>query len=138
MATTETVSETREETQQERRSRAEAEHAALRSRRPDALRSTIMTLLASGHYADQKEGREMADTQISLIRYAAAVTKAVAVAGAGAENLSCNTGVEVTFTDDDMTTALLGLSALLEAAPELLKAVEFADEANAKRAGGAS
>lgn len=121
-----TEAETETESTAERMARLETELLALRSRKPDALRGRIMALLACGQYLDSE--RESECVRDALIGYAAAVTKAVAVADAGAEHLSCNTGAEVAFTSDDVTAALLGLSAFLEVAPELLRSVEHADE----------
>ena len=132
MVTTETSHEDREETTQQRSARIDTELAALSSPAPDGLRARIMGLLACGRYLDQ--GREGECVRDALIRYAASVSKAVAVASAGAEHLSCNTGAEVTFTDDDVTDALLGLSAFLEMGPALLSNVEHADERRQRKA----
>jgi hypothetical protein len=128
MATTETVTEDREETQDERFERLRIEHAALRSREYNSLRGRLERILAAGGYVSGQSDRDGASYEHALLEYAAVVTKAVGIAVLGDEYISSNHPIEVDFTPEEASRALVGLSALLTEASHLIRSLSIADE----------
>lgn len=129
---TETVTEDHEETQQERCARLDLEKKALRpSPADDSLRERLLGLLGGNMYAVLDEGQSVSHER-ALFRYAAATSKAVAMALRGTEYVCCNEPFETAFTTDEAAVVLCGLSALLEHAPDLLGDIREAE------AGGSS
>lgn len=129
MATTENVSqpEDREETHAERCMRLDLERSALRSSPAgDSLRVRLLAMLSGNQHADL-ENRDGVSHEAALFRYAAATTKAVAMALQGTDYVCCNEPFETDFTTEDAAYVLCGLSALLDEAPKLVDDLRNAD-----------
>src|SRR5882762_11905049 len=121
MATNGTVSEDDCETQDERCERLDREKDALRtSAAGDSLRARLLALLAGNQHADL-ENRDGVSHESALFRYAAATTKAVAMALQGTDYVCSNEPFETDFSTSEAATVLCGLSALLEHGPELVQ-----------------
>ena len=127
MATTETVTEDREETQDERCARLNVERKALRpGQSDDALPERLLALLGGNMYAVMNEGGGVSHER-ALFRYAAATSKAVAMALQGTEYVCSNEPFETEFTTSEAAIVLCGLSALMEHGPDLIEDIRCAD-----------
>lgn len=105
--------------------RIHAEHVALREGEEDekSLRHLVAKIVCAGGYVAQAEGGDVT-AERALMRYAAAVTKAIGIA------LDTSRGTDeshdVTLYDHEAAIGLAGLSALLEAAPRLIDTFDTA------------
>jgi len=126
-----------EETMDERHERHVFEKKALvESPADDSLRAVILRLLTVGGYSELF-GEGGCCHEDALLAFAAASNKAVAVALLGADRVSSNTFVDLEFGTEDAARVLLGVSALLEAGPQLLSSVRDASR-EAEKARNAS
>jgi len=115
------------ETQAERSGRLDLERAALRSSpSDDSLRARLLALLGGNQYTDL-ENRDGCSHERALFRYAAATTKAVAMALQGADYVCSNEPFETEFSTAEAATVLCGLSALMEIGPDLVEDIRHAD-----------
>jgi len=128
MATEQTVTEDREETQDERGARLKLEHGALQSREYHSLRGGLERILGAGGWVSGESDKDGASYEHALLQYAAVVTKAIGIAVLGDEYISSNHPIEVDFTPEEASRALVGLSALLTEAPNLIRSLAIADE----------
>lgn len=123
MATNGTVSEKpedREETMGERRERLDLEKKALRpGSSGDALPERLLALLGFNQY-QVLDGDDGLSPERALFKYAAASTKAVAMALRGTDYVCSNEAFETEFTTDEAAIVLCGLSSLLEEGPDLI------------------
>lgn len=127
MATKQTVTEDREETQAERSDRLDLEKKALRpGQSGDALPERLLALLGGNMYA-VLDGAPGISHERALFKYAAATTKAVAMALQGAEYVCSNEPFETEFSTSEAATVLCGLSALMEHGPDLIEDIRVAD-----------
>lgn len=129
MATSTSIStpEPIEETQAERSRRIDREHSALRSSPAnDSLRQTILALLGCNMYTELNEGPGVSHER-ALFRYAAATSKAVAMALQGTDYVCSNEPFETAFTTTEAAVVLCGLSALMEHGPGLVEDIRIAD-----------
>lgn len=114
-----------EEAGEERSARVEREWDALKSKAPDSVRSRIERIIAAGGYYD--DGDEGHTIDKACLAFAGAATKAVAIALLGANSVTDDHGVDVTFDHDDAARVLCGLSALLTEAYHLSHDISIAD-----------
>lgn len=127
MATEQTVTEDCEETQAERSARLDLEKKALRlGQSEDALPERLLALLGGNMYAVMNEGLGVSYERV-LFKYAAATSKAVAMALRGCEYVCSNEPFETEFSTAEAATVLCGLSALMEHGPDLIDSIRYAD-----------
>lgn len=127
MATEQTVTEDREETQAERSARINLEKRALRpGQSEDALPERLLALLGCNLYT-VLDGTEGISHERALFKYAAATAKAVAMALQGTERVCANEPFETEFTTSEAAVVLCGLSALMEHGPDLIEDIRCAD-----------
>lgn len=112
----------REETTDERHARIDLERDALRPTPAyDSLRERLLALLGCNLYGATYDNVPPAGFhERALFRYAAATTKAVAMALQGTDYVTTNEPFDATFTTEEAATVLCGLSALLEEGPSLI------------------
>lgn len=136
-----TVTEDREETQAERSARLDLEKKALRpGYSHDALPERLLALLGGNMYA-VIDGVPGVSYERALFKYAAATSKAVAMALQGAEYVCSSEPFETEFSTSEAATVLCGLSALMEHGPDLIEDIRLAEPecaAAERRQGGAS
>lgn len=130
-----TQADEREETHAERSARLDLENAALRpSSAGDSLRERLLVLLGCNLYGEDC-GDEVPAAGFhnrALFRYAAATTKAVAMALQGTHYVTTNEPFDVDFSTEDAATVLCGLSALLQEGPGLVEDLQYAATRGAK------
>lgn len=104
------------------------EKGALRSSpADDSLRARLLTLLGGNMYAKLDEGMGVSQER-AMFRYAAATTKAVAMALKGHDYVCSNEHYDTAFTEDEAAIVLCGLSALLDVGPDLVESIRGADQ----------
>ena len=118
-----TQAHAREESQEERSARIDLEKKVLGpSPAHDSLRERLLALLGCNLYGNDYEERPPAPFhERGLFRYAAATTKAVAMALQGTHYVTANEPFDTEFTTDEAATVLCGLSALLDEGPDLIE-----------------
>lgn len=117
-----------EESQEDRTRRLDQEHAALRAKAPDSVRSRIERILAAGSFYEP-DGAEGHTVDRALLKFAGIMTKAVAIALVSADHANANDfGIDVEFDERDAARALCGLSALLTEGYHLSYDISSADE----------
>jgi len=136
-----TVTEDHEETQDERSRRLDLEKKALRrGQSADGLPERLLALLGGNQYVELNEGPGVSHER-ALFRYAAATSKAVAMALQGCEYVCSNEPFETEFSTAEAAIVLCGLSALMEYGPDLIGDIRYADQKHVspeQRKGGAS
>jgi hypothetical protein len=115
-----TQAEEREETQEERWERIAREKAALAdSPADDSLRARLLEVLRCNQCVNPKDGPGVGYER-ALFRYAAATSKAVALALQGEMYVNSNESTDTEFTTEEAAATLLGLSAFLDFAHRML------------------
>jgi hypothetical protein len=116
-----------EETHEDRSERLDIERLALKpSPADDSLRERLLALLSLQQHTDIAN-RGGVSHERALFRYAAATSKAVAMALQGTDYVCSNEPFETSFTTEDAAFVLCGLSALLGEAPGLVEDLRHAD-----------
>jgi hypothetical protein len=130
-----TQADAREESQDERGARLKLERKALApSPAHDSLRERLAALLGLNLYGSEyPETAPLPYHERALFRYAAATTKAVAMALQGTEYVTTNEPFDTQFTTEEAATVLCGLSVLLDEAPSLIEDLREATEKQAVR-----
>ncbi|HKY39245.1 MAG TPA: hypothetical protein VJN18_25080 [Polyangiaceae bacterium] len=122
MATNETVSQETESTldDTERRRRCLALQAELFAlgTYPDSHRSCVTKVLCVGQYVNQADG---CTAERALLRWAAATSKAVAIALVHQQN---EENVDLVLYDHEAAAVLAGVAEILDAAPRLIEDFE--------------
>jgi hypothetical protein len=102
----------------------ELEHEALAYGDHDSsLRHQLAQILCAGRYVVQGEGGDVT-AERALLRFAAVTTKAFGIALAAPRG--ADAGHDTALYDDEAAIGLLGVAALLEAAPRLIDSFDAA------------